>query len=121
MSLLLNLLSVIASCTPSPALEERKPEQIRAFISAINARDEAAVGNFLAPGATYSNREVQGISLPTVMTDLISNPAAERLDIVAVTTQDDAVLLRTRTPSGSIAMAVVRLSGGCIRTFHQLR
>jgi len=119
MALLLAMLAVTATCTPSASLANAGPERVRAYFDAINARNEAAIGRFLLPGATYSNPQVQGIPLAEVMTMLVATPEAERLDVVEATASPSGVLVRTRTPSGSTASALVQVDGGCIRRFSQ--
>ncbi len=119
MSLLLALMSVTATCTPDPALAAAGPQRVRAFIAAINARDEARIGHHLAPGATYSGSGVDAIPLAAVMTDLVATPEAERLDVIGAEARGDDVVLRTRSASGVGASAIVRLDRGCIRRFAQ--
>ncbi len=122
MSLLLAALAVTATCAPDPSLgAAAAPGRVRAYIAAINARDEAAVGRFLAPGATFSNPQVQGIPLADVMTQLIATPQAEPLEVIEASLEGERVLLRTRTPSGTTATAMVHLNGGCVRAFNQIR
>lgn len=120
MSLLLALMSVTATCTPDPALAGAGPERVRAYIAAINRRDEAAIGRFLKPGATYSAPRIDPLPLAEVMTSLVATPDAEALEVVEATARGDGVILRTRTAtSGAAARATVRLDGGCVSRFAQ--
>jgi hypothetical protein len=119
MSLLLALLSVTATCTPDPTRAGAGPERVRAYIAAINARDEAAIGRFITPDATFSPPGGAPMPLAEVMTGLLETPGAERLDVIEATAREDGVILRTRSASGSPASAVVRIDGGCIWRFTQ--
>lgn len=118
-SIALALAAVTATCTPDPSLAETGPERVRAFIEAVNGRDPAAIGRFIKPGATYANAQVSGMPLPEVMEMLLAAPNAERLDVVEAMTEGSGVRLRTRTPSGSTASALVQLDGGCVTAFRQ--
>lgn len=120
MSLLFALAAVTASCSPNPSLAAAAgAERVRAYFAAINAKDAAAIGRFLAPGAIYSNPQVPGMSLADVMNMLLSAPTVMQLEVTEVRAQEDGILVRTRASDGSTAGAVVRLDGGCIRTFTQ--
>ena len=111
--------AVTASCTPNPSLSGAGPERVRAYFAAINARDEAAIGRFLAPGATYHNPQVSGMALSAVMDMLLAAPDAMQLEVVGVTDQGGEIQVRTRASDGTPGAARVTLEGGCIRTFFQ--
>ena len=101
MSLLLALMAVTATCQPGSSSADTGPQRLRAYFAAINARDEVAIGRFLAPGATYANHRGQRLPLAEVMTSFVDTPEAERLDVIEATARGGVVLVRTRTPSGS--------------------
>lgn len=119
MSLLLALMAVTATCQPNPSAAGAAPPRVRAYFAAINARDEAAIGAFLMPGATYESPRGQLMLLAEVMTSLVATPEAERLDVTEATARGGGVFVRTRTPSGSEASAAVRFEGGCLAEFVQ--
>ncbi len=119
MSLLLALLSVTATCTPDPARAGAGPARVRAYIAAINARDEAAIGRFITRDATYAGPGMEPMPLADVMTGLLETPGAERLDVTEATASGDGVILRTRSASGAPARALVQIDGGCIWRFTQ--
>jgi hypothetical protein len=118
-SIALALAAVTATCTPDPSLAQAGPERVRAFIDAVNSRDPAAIGRFIKPGASYANAQVSGMPLTYVMRRLLEAPNAERLDVAEAVTEGTGVRLRTRTPSGSTASAIIQLDGGCIAAFRQ--
>ncbi|HTU10228.1 MAG TPA: hypothetical protein VMG08_04950 [Allosphingosinicella sp.] len=121
MSLLLALLSVTATCTPSPALADAGPERVRAYFAAINNRDGPAIGRFIRAGAVFTGPNLaEGMPLADVMTLMLDIPEAQRLEVTEARMRDGDIYVQTRTPSGATASANVRLDGGCISRFAQL-
>ncbi len=120
MHLLIAVLSITASCTPDPSLAARGPERVRGYFAAINARDAAAIGRFIRPGATFSMPGVPGLPLDEVMAGFIGTPEAEQLEVVEARADGDRVAVRTLAiPSRTPASATVRLDGGCVSRFIQ--
>ncbi|MES2442556.1 MAG: hypothetical protein V4574_06965 [Pseudomonadota bacterium] len=118
MSLTLALLAVTATCTPGPAA---KPdvETVRAFIGAINARDEVAMGRFVKADATFAHAPGEAtMKLTDILSMLVASNDHGQIDIVDVTSTADGIAVRTKTGDREMN-STLRLEGGCIVAMGQ--
>jgi hypothetical protein len=113
MSLILTLLAVTATCTPNPAAKPNV-ETVKAFIGAINARDEAAIGSFVKADATFVMEPGEApIKLVEILSMLATSSDHGQIEILAATDTPDGVTVRTKTGDREMN-ALLKLEGGCV-------